>query len=332
MQYNQRIQLSCIFVLMKRPMQVSREITRPFTTAEVLDGRFTMNRSIWEVDFAFTALNGVAGLVCLLVAILVLALKLHKTLVYRLALYQVLSALAFATVEAFQIIFISYDISTVVYGQTCNTIGWLSFYTRWAKLLFTMWVTFHLFCFALLQKNLKKLEVLYVVTSLLVPAPIASVPLVTRTYGVSSFHSYCYIYSHNGNPHLLDLTERLVLWDVPAMVILMISSAAMVIIIITIAKRLCQKMEYEPITKGDTFWKALKELLPLAAFPIFFFIFQVPGLMYDLFSGKVEREAALGTPVMCTSLWSLSSGVTLIIHLLVMACIHRGRRRNRLPY
>ena len=66
-------------------------------------------------------------------------------------------------------------------------------------------VTFHLFCFAVLHKNPKKLEVLYVVTSLLIPAGIASVPLITQSYGANPSGTLCYIYASN-----ISLIERLI--------------------------------------------------------------------------------------------------------------------------
>ena len=75
-----------------------------------------------------------------------------------------------------------------------------------------MWVTFHLFCFAVFQKNLKKLEVLYVVTSLLVPAVIAAVPLITNSYGHSPDGAVCYMYAENEAAFI----ERFALWDGPA--------------------------------------------------------------------------------------------------------------------
>ena len=56
-----------------------------------------------------------------------------------------------------------------------------------------MWVTFHVFYFAVLHKNLKKLEVLYVVTSLFVPVVIAAVPLLTGTYGQDPNIGSCWI-------------------------------------------------------------------------------------------------------------------------------------------
>ena len=130
-----------------------------------------MNHSDGKVsstEIVLTVANGVSVLLCLLAAILVFGLKLHKTTVYRLALYQVVSSMAFATVEMLQIIFFNYDRAPDVYGRACIAIEWLNVYSRWTKLLFTMWVTFHVFCFAVLHKNLNKFEVLYVLTSLLV--------------------------------------------------------------------------------------------------------------------------------------------------------------------
>ena len=130
----------------------------------------TMNISDddYSVQILFCVLNGASVLVCLLAAIMVFALKLHSKIVYRLALYQVLSALVFSTVETLEIIFVNYEKSPapIVYGRLCNTIGWLVMYTQWVKLLFTAWLTVHLFCFGVLYKNLKKLEILYVITSL----------------------------------------------------------------------------------------------------------------------------------------------------------------------
>eukprot|EP00731_Ephydatia_muelleri_P002542 Em0001g2542a len=173
--------------------------------------------------------------VCLLAAILVLRLKLYKTLVYRLALYQVLSALAMASVGALQDMrFINYDESSDIYRRICTAIVFLEVYTEWTKLLFTTWVTFHLFCFAVFHKNMKKLEALYVVTSLLVPALIAALPLVTQTYGSRFTGSTCYIQALNGSVASI---ERIALGDGPAMFILIAASTTMVVMVIKLASQ-----------------------------------------------------------------------------------------------
>ena len=210
--------------------------------------------------------NSVSVLVCLLAIILVLILELYKMVVYRLALYQALASLILATNVILQVILLDYS-----YGRECIPMGWFSLYSQWIKLLFTMWVTFHLFCFAVLHKNLKKLEVLYVVTSLLIPVVIACAPLITDSYGRSPDGTACFIYANE---------------DGPAMIILLAASAAMVVMVIKLTGRVCLRSKYEPITDGGQFWKALKQLLPLAAFPVLFLTFEIPIFIFHVYATK----------------------------------------------
>ena len=49
-----------------------------------------------------------------------------------------------------------------------------------------MWVTFHLFCFAVLHKNSEEVGSVVRCDLVLVPALIAIVPLLTYAYGPSS--------------------------------------------------------------------------------------------------------------------------------------------------
>ena len=92
----------------------------------------TLNHAI------FAVINGVSVVVGLLAAVLMLCLNLYKTIVYRLAVYQILSALAIALVGAMQVVFINYDESPNMYGRICTAIGLLQLYTKWTKLFFTM--------------------------------------------------------------------------------------------------------------------------------------------------------------------------------------------------
>eukprot|EP00731_Ephydatia_muelleri_P013029 Em0007g339a len=280
-----------------------------------------MNSSVWEGDIAFVVVNVASVLVCLLAVVLVFALKLYRKVVYRLALYQVMSSLAFATVETLQIIFINYGKNPEVYGQVCTVIGWFCLYTRWVKLLSTLWLVFHLFGFGALQKSLDKLEVLYVVTSVLVPLLIAGVPLVTNTYKPASPpRSYCYIFDNINDTRHIELAEKLGLWDGPAMIMLMAASIFMVVLVIRVTRLLWRKLKYEPIISSeDRYWTALKELLPLTAFPILFFIFLIPQTILHIYTelnpAHDEPLSLVIVALLCISLWSFASGTTLIIHL-----------------
>ena len=244
-------------------------------------------------------------------------LKLHTKIVYRLALYQVFSALALSVMSLIQVTHFIININNV-YDPGCVAIGWFSFYTRWMKLLFTMWVAFHLFCFGVFHKNLKKLEVMYVATSLLVPVVIASIPLTTKTYASSG---WCYLQDNT-----TDIIEKVVLWDAPAIIILLAASAAMVAMAIKLAHRIrWRAMVYEQITEGDQYWKAFKQLLPLVAFPILFFVFMIPQLVFDIYSFFVKEGPTLITVVsVFNPLWSVSSGVVFLVHIFMT----RQKRSN----
>lgn len=282
-----------------------------------------MNSSFITV---ISATNGVSAFVCLVAAILVFTHKLHKKLVYRLALYQVLASLALATMNVVQSIFIFYTANPPAFARACIAVGLLTLYSEWTKLLFTMWVTFHLFCFAVLQKNFNKLEPLYVVTSLAVPGGMAAVPLITNTYGPEPRIGDCWIGVSNDTSHLADaaLIETYALWDAPALAILIAASAAMAIVVTKLACLVRRRATpYEPLTGGrDTFWKALKQVLPLAIFPLMFCIFMIPSLVYDIFKYRASSSNESFALVTSTSffLWGFASGVTLIVHIYAAKC------------
>ena len=287
-----------------------------------------MNSSIDLSDvIPFGATNGVSVLVCLLAAILVFGLKLYKKVVYRLALYQVLSGLALSVVDLFGLLdFFDYYVDPVSYGKFCVAIGFFDVYSRWMKLLFTMWVTFHLFCFAVLNKNLKKLEVLYVVTSLLVPAVIASVPLATQAYGSAGV---CYILGPANDSGHVGFIEQVALWSAPAMIMLLAASVAMVFVAIKLACKVCLIKSYEPITDGDQFTKALKQLLPLVAFPVLFFMLMIPVLTNDIYDAINPDNTTLdAVALVCIPLWSVASGVVLIVHISLARYFSKKKRKH----
>ena len=288
-------------------------------------------RSVSETELLFTVINIVSVLVCLLAASLVFVFKLYLKLTYRLALYQVLASLSYATVEVCQILFINYTENPQVYSRVCTAVGWFSLYAQWMKLLSSMWVIVHLFCFGVLHKNMKRFEVMYIVTSLLVPAVIASLPLISHSYGLSPTGTGCLII--NGNGSNTAVIERLVLWDAPANSILLIGSVAISIMVIKLTHRACSRFRYEQITDNDPFSKAAKHLLPLAAYPIIFFFLLIPPLSYNLYSystGQVPPLAVAIVSLVCISMWSMTSGLTLIIHIAVARHVWKRKSVRRL--
>ena len=157
------------------------------------------------IDFKITTLislpiSAVSLLPSLATVIFVCVLKLHKTLVYRLALYQVLSAMEFSVVwitaaapqlrQAYKIESFTYNVSYLNGSYHLVNVSHFSLDVKPApavvvfealllgsafiKLIFTFWIVIHLFALAVFHKNLQRLEPLYVVSSLLVPLVVTA--------------------------------------------------------------------------------------------------------------------------------------------------------------
>ena len=113
------------------------------------------------------------------------------------------------------------------------------------------------------------------------------------------------------------------------MLMLIATSTAMVVMVTSQVRR---RSKYEPITDGDQFTKALKQLLPLAAFPMLFFIFEIPVFILHVYTIQYSapREGIVISADICLSLWSMASGATVIIHISVVRICGRKRKPKKL--
>ena len=121
------------------------------------------------------------------------------------------------------------------------------------------------------------------------------------------------------------MIERFALWDGPAMFILIAASTC---------SHGCHGDKNWPslseilITNGDQFSNALKQLLPLAIFPLLFFIFEIPVFTFHVyrFHHSTPNEGIVISAYVCVSLWSMASGATVIIHISVARICGRKRK------
>ena len=249
-------------------------------------------------------------LVSLLAALSVCVMKLHKKTVYRLALYQSLSSLLFSAQFAAQFVFIDCD-RMMLDADKCTLFAFLDLYSGWTKLIFTACVTFHLFCFAVLHKNYRRLEPLYVVFSLIIPAVIASVPLALRGYGPAGFS--CWIEERRNNGSLIrdGVIETFALWYGPSTIILIFTSLAMIVLVIALVRRAYFRRPLMRYQNG----KALKQLLPLAAFPILFSIPPLLNHIYSVMDSSSDAQIISPLDAACVIGWSLLTGVSVIVHV-----------------
>lgn len=157
---------------------------------------------------------------------------------------------------------------------------------------------------------------------------IAAVPLITETYELDPTHTLCYINSASSG-HMA-VTERLALWMVPAMVALLACFVAMVFIVASLTRQACWRTGYKPL--DNQYLKAIKQLLPLTAFPILSIMFMTPFFAFNIYSFvRAPQQALTITAFVSTSLWSLTSGLTLIIHIAVARYLLKRKRIHPIP-
>ena len=172
-----------------------------------------------------------------------------------------------------------------------------------------------IFCFAVLLKNMKKLEPLYVISSTLFPIAISSVPLITKSYGPSG--EWCLIRRNKcGTNYAIGDIELIVIWLGPVFVLVVLQCIAIVVMMITVYYRAHRKLD-ENVYGRDQSKKAFRQLLPLVAYPVLFCILIIPPLIARVY-GFVSSTPNEGLHILlaiCIPAWSLSAGVSLIVHI-----------------
>ena len=269
-------------------------------------------------------------LLCTVAIVLVLVLRLYRSLVYRLAAYQVLAALLYGIVCALQIL--SKEETGHINTPLCQATAFFMIYFQWVKLMFTVWVTAHLFFFAVFYKNLKKWEPLYVLSSVLVPVLISVIPLTTGSYGRAG--AWCWIQNWKGNCPVnistAGVIEQFTVWYGPAFVVFVGDSLAVVVMAIVLFRRACR---YSQDKEWQQHKEALTQMLPLLAYPVTYTILLLVPIATRVHTahshphlGTVDY-ALLATTGMCMSLWGLAAGVALLVHI----CVMKNHKRHKSP-
>ena len=276
------------------------------------------NTIILEGTLAFAGV-----LVCAVSIVVVMKLHLYRQMVYRLAAYQVVSALAFGVtslLDVVQYLVMAHSTGHRPYQPLCLGSAYLSTYTLMVKLAFTALITIHLFVFAVCYKNFKRLETCYVMVSVLVPALMAAIPFATHTYGQQGGTPWCWIMEENVCPPVkivAGIVEAFVLWYVPALVSLGIISSLIVVMLSVLAYR---------VLKGDRgatlHTVATKQMLPLVAYPATFCALLVPPMahfIYDASQGGHVHDPALSVvDHICSTGLVWSAGVLFLMHIAVV--------------
>ena len=275
---------------------------------------------------AMASSGGVSFIMCLIAVSVVMFLKLYKHFVYRLALYQVLACLLLSLSEVQVLIHINYTPDNKFHLIACQVSAFFMQYALWVKLLFTLCLVFHIFCLAVCLKDLKKLEVFYILLSLLLPLITSGIPYIHGVYGLAG--AWCWIQAWDHDcPSIkyengLGIIEQFTLWYGPLFVSLTLCLIAVIMIVLVLVRRayLSHKNEAEPLVAAENRNKtALKELLPLLVYPLIVFVLAVFPLI-DRINGAATSHRGNNFLFLAHSVsqasWAFFSGLALLIHVL----------------
>ena len=251
--------------------------------------------------------------------------KAHQVIFQRLVLYLLISILVYSGILVMQAALKYQNILGL-----CKTLAFLFLYAMWLKMLFTSWITFYLYVLAEFNRNLheRKHEAVYVISSILIPLPIACVPLITNTYGQAG--AWCWIKATDSNcePLRTGMIEQFALWYGPIVVLTVVD----VLAVIRIAHILCKRAWkydrefHDPLLPKQNHRAALKEVLPLIAYPIAFHVAILIALADRIYTVVKNESFDLGLAhTIVTSSWGWLAAVTLLIHLHVL---RKHKREN----
>ena len=277
-----------------------------------------------ELLIVMGSVGTVSATFCLVALMLVVCLKLYKHFCHRLAAYQVTSSLFFCLACSAQMIMINYDRNPGLYEPICEALACLLEYAVWVKMLAMLWLTFHLFSFTVCYASLRRAEVGCALIVVLSPLLFVWIPFVNGAYGVAG--AWCWIKNWNGDCESSKFPtgeiEQYGLMYVPAFMSLV---GAVLLIVIMFIVMLCRlkrspsSLELQPLVSDTKRKRALKELLPLVAYPVLFCLFLFPPFINRVYCdiGKANMAMFMASSVTIAILGVFAS-LTLILHVLVL--------------
>ena len=293
-----------------------------------------------QKDLILTIMSSIGLLsfcTCVFTIGLVFYLRLHRHFIYRLSMYQVVSSMLLS-VDNILVIFLTTYFERFVTLQriVCLLTAVLKTYFVWINLLLTIVLTLHFFLLAVCFKNFKKLEIFYVLNSVIFPLFFVWVPFINNNYG--KVGAFCWIRSEtdDGQSNKEGVIEQYTLLYGPCYLFLIIAIIVSILVVaLLIWRGNCGRgvsNEEEPLI-GWTRTKhknALIELTPLLSYPIIFFVFNlfvIGRRIYDYIVPNANFKLALAHAVIMTS-WGVLSSIALLSHMIVIRYVRKRKGRE----
>ena len=214
-----------------------------------------------------------------------------------------------------------YRSSSLYYRVSCKFIAFFLQYCIWVKLIFTNWLTFHLFCYIVFFKNFKRLEWLYITSSFVVPLLFNWIPFIHNNYGTSGSGPFCFIRTSREVgcetvKYVEGIVEVYVLFYGSAAIFLTLDIMAIVMMFAVLLQRVYKKSN----TKATN--KVIKQLLPLSVYPIIYFsLYLLPfgHRVYSTVSGTASQILTLVQSVLY-HLGGVFVAIALMAHIGTFKC------------
>ena len=291
-----------------------------------------------DIIITGVAINGLSTIMALIPSILIFVLKLHRQFTYRVAFYQVRGCILYQFAEVLSFL-APLLIGKHRYTQSCELAAFFLTFFFLLKLFLVSFIVIHLFIFAIIYRSVKRFELLYIIFSVVASALAAAVPFTTKTYGLAG--AWCWIKNRQDDCTAQVLKkgviEQFALYYGPGLVILAIDSVVIITMVLILSLRLRRiKRGYCNIDANNStaqvhpLEKALKQIIPLVAYPVAFFLLVLPGFANRVY-GAMPGQLSIGLTYLVAvsvSIWGCVGGTTLSIHIGMLLLSQRRKHKK----
>ena len=195
----------------------------------------------------------VSALCCVFVIGLIFLFKKHYFFTQRLIIYHCLAALLRSFSTILRLHRLGYRTETSALELTCILSAFTNQVTLLVLIVDYSVITFTLLMAAVFQKNVARLEGLFIVLIFIFPLTFNWIPFINDTYG--RFGPWCWIRSVNYSDcseHRFGVILQYIMWRVPFVVIMVILIPMYLVTIAYVAKRKCSRTEKNVINNRET--------------------------------------------------------------------------------
>ena len=298
----------------------------------------------------------VSAVSCAIALVLFCHFKLHRKFSYRLILYLLVCILVESTFNVLQLPVAWYDPDNAILTVFCKILAFAIQYIIWPLLLLMLLIVIQFFSLIVWFKKLEVIELPYVVFSFLFPLLFAWVPFVTDTFGPSG--AWCWIAPpENDCKSRVGVIEQFALWYGPLSLVICLSLLMTVSSCCFLVVRSCKcsrrstsrtqatvsshdYSQCKDVSEADSnqirYRRAVRETLPLLAYPVIFFFISLFSLA-DRTVRAVTGSAPYWVMVVhafVNTLWGLFAMLTFTVHIASLGREKRAalrRSRSVLP-